>query len=153
WPPGYFPSPLIGSSTLQSFTNIAISIPHRVLYGLYPQGYILIKVQSNKQDGNMCRPVQCKVCSKTTWAGCGNHIAEVKASVPKDQWCPGITHKQKSPTHRHSSRDFCPDYFRVLNVRQFVARGSVCYLNIFMTPIWPRAVISLAAKKIIALSS
>src|SRR5699024_10975639 len=89
WPPGYFPSPLIGSSTLQSFTNIAISIPHRVLYGLYPQGYILIKVQSNKQDGNMCRPVQCKVCSKTTWAGCGNHIAEVKASVPKDQWCPG----------------------------------------------------------------
>ncbi len=35
----------------------------------------------------MCRPVQCKVCGKTTWAGCGQHIASVKASVPKGQWC------------------------------------------------------------------
>lgn len=37
----------------------------------------------------MCRPVPCKTCGKTTWAGCGNHIAEVKASVPADRWCPG----------------------------------------------------------------
>lgn len=37
----------------------------------------------------MCRPVRCKTCSKTTWAGCGQHVASVKASVPADQWCPG----------------------------------------------------------------
>ena len=37
----------------------------------------------------MCRPVRCKTCSKTTWAGCGQHVAAVKASVPADQWCPG----------------------------------------------------------------
>ena len=35
----------------------------------------------------MCRPVTCRVCGKTTWAGCGQHIAQVKASVPKGQWC------------------------------------------------------------------
>jgi len=33
--------------------------------------------------------VKCQVCGKTTWAGCGQHIAQVKASVPKDQWCDG----------------------------------------------------------------
>jgi len=51
----------------------------------------------------MCRPVQCKVCSKTTWAGCGNHIAEVKASVPKDQWCPG-NHSQTEIANAQTSQ-------------------------------------------------
>ncbi len=37
----------------------------------------------------MCRPTTCKTCQKTTWAGCGNHVAQVKASVPAGQWCPG----------------------------------------------------------------
>lgn len=37
----------------------------------------------------MCRPVRCKTCDGTTWAGCGQHIAAVKASVPADQWCDG----------------------------------------------------------------
>jgi len=37
----------------------------------------------------MCRPVRCKTCSKTTWAGCGQHVATVQAAVPADQWCPG----------------------------------------------------------------
>ena len=37
----------------------------------------------------MCYPVECPRCHKTTWAGCGQHIAQVKASVPKGQWCPG----------------------------------------------------------------
>ena len=34
----------------------------------------------------MCHAVKCRVCGKTTWAGCGQHVAQVKASVPKDQW-------------------------------------------------------------------
>jgi hypothetical protein len=37
----------------------------------------------------MCRTVTCKTCAKTTWAGCGQHVAQVKAMVPADQWCPG----------------------------------------------------------------
>ncbi|MDR1999229.1 MAG: hypothetical protein LBQ06_04720 [Frankiaceae bacterium] len=37
----------------------------------------------------MCRAVRCKTCGKTTWAGCGQHIETVKASVPAGQWCPG----------------------------------------------------------------
>lgn len=37
----------------------------------------------------MCRAVRCKTCSKTTWAGCGQHIASVRARVPADQWCGG----------------------------------------------------------------
>lgn len=37
----------------------------------------------------MCRPTRCRTCGKTTWAGCGQHIAQVKARVPADQWCNG----------------------------------------------------------------
>ena len=37
----------------------------------------------------MCRGVRCKTCGKTTWSGCGHHIATVKAGLPADQWCPG----------------------------------------------------------------
>ena len=37
----------------------------------------------------MCRPVSCKVCSKTTWSGCGMHVDQVMAAVPSSQRCPG----------------------------------------------------------------
>jgi hypothetical protein len=37
----------------------------------------------------MCRPTTCRTCHKTTWAGCGQHVAQVRASVPAGQWCPG----------------------------------------------------------------
>lgn len=37
----------------------------------------------------MCRPVRCKKCQKTTWAGCGQHVAQVKALVPAGEWCGG----------------------------------------------------------------
>lgn len=37
----------------------------------------------------MCRPVRCKQCNKTTWAGCGSHVQQVKASVPSGEWCTG----------------------------------------------------------------
>lgn len=35
----------------------------------------------------MCRPVKCATCNKTTWAGCGQHVAQVRAAVPAGQWC------------------------------------------------------------------
>lgn len=37
----------------------------------------------------MCRPVVCNKCSKTTWSGCGMHVAQVMSGVPKDQQCKG----------------------------------------------------------------
>lgn len=39
----------------------------------------------------MCRAVTCKTCGKTTWAGCGQHVASVKAGVPRADWCGGHT--------------------------------------------------------------
>ncbi len=37
----------------------------------------------------MCRAVTCKKCGKTTWAGCGQHVDQVLAGVPRAQRCPG----------------------------------------------------------------
>ena len=37
----------------------------------------------------MCYAVKCKQCGKTTWAGCGQHVASVKAGVPASDWCGG----------------------------------------------------------------
>ncbi len=45
----------------------------------------------------MCRATRCKTCGKTTWAGCGQHIADVKARVPAGQWCPGHPNGERAP--------------------------------------------------------
>ena len=37
----------------------------------------------------MCRPVRCKTCGRTTWAGCGQHVAQVRAGVQAQDWCNG----------------------------------------------------------------
>ncbi|MCK0112177.1 hypothetical protein MWU75_08515 [Ornithinimicrobium sp. F0845] len=37
----------------------------------------------------MCRAVTCKTCGKTTWAGCGQHVASVRQGVAPSQWCTG----------------------------------------------------------------
>ena len=37
----------------------------------------------------MCRPTTCTTCGKTTWAGCGQHVDQVRATVPAHEWCPG----------------------------------------------------------------
>ena len=37
----------------------------------------------------MCRPVRCKTCGKTTWAGCGRHVQQVMAGVSTADRCPG----------------------------------------------------------------
>ncbi|CAM2821951.1 hypothetical protein SAXI111661_03305 [Saccharomonospora xinjiangensis] len=37
----------------------------------------------------MCRPVTCRKCGKTTWAGCGQHVDQVLRDVPKSQRCQG----------------------------------------------------------------
>lgn len=37
----------------------------------------------------MCRAVRCRVCSRTTWAGCGRHVAHLAAQTPPGEWCVG----------------------------------------------------------------
>jgi hypothetical protein len=37
----------------------------------------------------MCRPATCKTCGKTTWAGCGQHVDQVMAGVPRAERCQG----------------------------------------------------------------
>ena len=43
----------------------------------------------------MCRAVKCRVCGKTTWAGCGRHVDEVRRGVKPSDWCPGHEQQQK----------------------------------------------------------
>ncbi len=45
----------------------------------------------------MCRPTACKKCHKTTWAGCGRHVAQVRTGVPADQWCSGHPTAERTP--------------------------------------------------------
>lgn len=35
----------------------------------------------------MCTRIQCKVCGKPSYAGCGRHIEQVLGDVPKAQRC------------------------------------------------------------------
>lgn len=51
----------------------------------------------------MCQAVRCTTCSKSTWAGCGQHIANVKAGVPAGQWCPGGHSRAEKATAAGSS--------------------------------------------------
>lgn len=44
----------------------------------------------------MCRPVTCRTCQKITWSGCGQHVAQVRAVVPAESWCPGHAHENGS---------------------------------------------------------
>lgn len=37
----------------------------------------------------MCRPIRCKQCGKTTWAGCGRHVDQVMGQIPPADRCPG----------------------------------------------------------------
>lgn len=45
----------------------------------------------------MCRAVRCKTCSKTTWAGCGQHVQQVMAGVPREARCAGHEPAERGP--------------------------------------------------------
>ena len=49
----------------------------------------------------MCRPVNCNICGKTTWAGCGQHVDQVMARVPNSDRCAG--HDNDAPKSASSS--------------------------------------------------
>jgi hypothetical protein len=58
----------------------------------------------------MCRAVTCTTCRKTTWAGCGQHVAQVKAGVPAGDWCAGHAgHEQPERSGGWFSRLFTGD--------------------------------------------
>ncbi|KAF8681785.1 hypothetical protein HU200_045223 [Digitaria exilis] len=35
----------------------------------------------------MCYQVKCGACGKSTWAGCGRHVASVHRQIPEGQHC------------------------------------------------------------------
>jgi hypothetical protein len=35
----------------------------------------------------MCSPARCRKCGKATYKGCGQHVEQVLAGVPKEQRC------------------------------------------------------------------
>lgn len=52
----------------------------------------------------MCHSATCRTCGKTTWRGCGRHVAQVRARVPADQWCPGHPRDESQPRRRWWAR-------------------------------------------------
>lgn len=58
----------------------------------------------------MCRRATCKICGKTTWAGCGKHADRVMAGVPRDDRCLGHesmpNDARRSPASRSSGNWF-----------------------------------------------
>ncbi|KAH8806900.1 hypothetical protein DL96DRAFT_1630087 [Flagelloscypha sp. PMI_526] len=37
----------------------------------------------------MCYKIECTICKKATWAGCGRHIEQALADVSKEDRCQG----------------------------------------------------------------
>jgi hypothetical protein len=61
----------------------------------------------SKENPRVCHAVRCRICQKTTWAGCGHHVEQVMARVPRAQRCLGHSEAQiaecraaHSPWHR-----------------------------------------------------
>lgn len=46
----------------------------------------------------MCRATKCRKCQKTTWAGCGQHVEQVMAHVPRNERCSYDSNVQKGPS-------------------------------------------------------
>lgn len=50
----------------------------------------------------MCRQVMCKRCEKASWAGCGQHVNQVLAGVPKNQRCSCTAEEMAAYKREHS---------------------------------------------------
>ncbi len=48
----------------------------------------------------MCRPVTCRTCGGTTWAGCGMHVDDVMRGVPTQQRCTCDQQERQQPARR-----------------------------------------------------
>jgi hypothetical protein len=45
----------------------------------------------------MCSQVKCRKCGKATWSGCGEHIEQALAGIPKNQRCEGHANEPAQP--------------------------------------------------------
>ncbi|NYG16914.1 hypothetical protein BJ956_001433 [Arthrobacter psychrochitiniphilus] len=45
----------------------------------------------------MCRAAKCRKCQKATWAGCGQHVKQVMAHVPRNERCACDPNAPKKP--------------------------------------------------------
>jgi hypothetical protein len=54
----------------------------------------------------MCRAVACKVCGKAGWKGCGMHVDQVLAGVPRADRCPGHPKAEREGASTWLSRLF-----------------------------------------------
>ena len=54
----------------------------------------------------MCRATKCKICNKTTWAGCGNHIDSVMRNVAESDKCKCQRDQSNKNSHGFLSKIF-----------------------------------------------
>ena len=54
----------------------------------------------------MCRSVTCRTCGKASWSGCGQHVDQVMAGVPRSQRCPGHAPEPRDRSGGFMSRMF-----------------------------------------------
>ncbi len=52
----------------------------------------------------MCQRTNCRTCGKATYRGCGNHVEQVLAGVPKSQRCQGNCEPSQKPSGGFWSR-------------------------------------------------
>ncbi|MFZ2501152.1 MAG: hypothetical protein WAW88_00575 [Nocardioides sp.] len=45
----------------------------------------------------MCHRKKCRKCGKVTWGGCGAHVQQVMAGVPKQDRCDGHQNEPREP--------------------------------------------------------
>ena len=50
----------------------------------------------------MCRAATCRHCQKTTWAGCGQHVRQVMAAVPRAERCSCDPNRPTAPAAQRS---------------------------------------------------
>lgn len=55
----------------------------------------------------MCHAVRCRTCQKTTWSGCGQHIAGVRRQVAARDWCDG----KHTPAEIQAAKDARGGFF------------------------------------------
>jgi len=51
--------------------------------------------QEIKRSFKVCSRVTCRKCGKATWSGCGQHIDQALAGVPKSERCQGHENEVK----------------------------------------------------------
>jgi hypothetical protein len=60
----------------------------------------------------MCSRVMCRSCNKVTYSGCGQHLAEVFAGVPKDKRCTCHEKAAKNPQQGSNESFFAKMFSR-----------------------------------------